>query len=93
MSSKSDGGQDTYQMYGEEIPGGSWWVAVEIEDEKVLNAIEEKKLGGFSVHIVNRQAIEERLLDKATRKNQEGLIIDPNAWEIVFFVYGNCWSG
>ena len=84
LSSKSDGGQDTYQMYGEEIPGGSWWVAVEIEDEKVLNAIEEKKLGGFSVHIVNRQAIEERLLDKATRKNQEGLIIDPNAWEIVF---------
>ena len=47
-----EGGQDEYTVYGETVPGGSWWLGSRVLDDEVWEDVKSGKLKGYSMFAV-----------------------------------------
>lgn len=47
-----EGGQPSYQLYGQQVPAGSWWLGVRVLDTDAWDAVKQGKYRGFSLFAV-----------------------------------------
>ena len=46
---EEEGGQAEYSVYGETIPGGSWWLGSRVQDEETWEQVKSGQLKGYSM--------------------------------------------
>lgn len=49
---EEEGGQKDYTLYGETIPGGSWWLGSRVQDDDTWEEVKSGKLKGYSMFAV-----------------------------------------
>lgn len=57
LPTEKEGGQKEYKLYGQKIPGGSWWVTARVTDDEAWEDVKAKKLTGFSIFAVKKPTV------------------------------------
>ena len=57
---EDEGGQAEYSVYGETVPGGSWWLGSRVQDDKAWEMVKSGTLQGYSMFAVKVEQQENR---------------------------------
>ena len=77
LPTPEEGGQETYKLYGVEVPAGSWWLTVRVLDDESWQMVKDGKLTGFSIFAVRKAAPEEKETVPSSIRHMKG-----SEWEV-----------
>ena len=82
---EEEGGQAEYSVYGETIPGGSWWLGSRVQDEDTWEQVKSGQLKGYSmlaVKLTRNESQPNRAYATADGQAPSGRKMTADDWDI-----------
>ena len=82
---EAEGGQAEYSVYGESVPGGSWWLGSRVLDDETWEKVKSGELTGYSmfaVKLAKQQSQGNRAYQADMQEAPSGRKMTADEWDI-----------